>query len=171
MAYHDPDHLVDISIPINANHIPCVVRDTMIITDQDEVPVQDLSVGDRVFSPDSDFDMVERIIHLSVFGHAAGVAMCYPAQSVGNHTELSVSPGCRVLGRYRGVISRLGLASKDLYPDRQNLACRRVGSFAFYCIVLRHQQTLMANGAIISAINLADLANLRTHRAAQLSSA
>ena len=152
---------------IDPSDLPCVYWNTRIVTDQDEVCVQDLAPGDRILTPTTGFDVVVDVIRMTSAIDTTSLMLSFPQNRAGNHTELNVSLGCTI---YRGYNNTLG-GPKFIYTDVEAQdpasAIRRIGDLnKFFCVVLRAEKLMMANGAIVSAINNQQFLNTQSQRPA-----
>lgn len=146
------DHSRDIAITkINPNKVPCFTAETLLISDQDDVPVREVRRGDRVLTPEIGFDVVADVICLPFSTCQHSVVQKYVPRSVGNHLELSVSAGATVYERSDDFEGSLDVVSKEL-EIMYECCANRTPNFQFYCIVLQRSNKLFANGAIVSCL-------------------
>ena len=139
-----------LDVPPSVLMLPSVLRGTLISTDQYDAKVQDLRPGDRVLTMNGGFDTVERLIDLNLPLSNETAPVYYPAQSAGNYQPLWVSPTCKVVAANGLAGTGAAIPQYDAPPV-----------IPYRAVVLTQESSMMAQGAIVSAVPLKKLEELR----------
>lgn len=140
-------------IPVDPDRFPCFAADTIIATDQEDLPIQHLKPGDRVLAPDTGFDLVLRSLRLPMDLSAQAPCRVFAARSAGNFADLHVSRACQVFS-----------AGMEALHTCRGAGARPAGSMPvqgpvrLFCLILQKGRLVVANGALASVANAADLA-------------
>lgn len=143
------------AIPVDPDRFPCYAADTIIATDQEDLPVQFLKPGDRVLSPDVGFDLVLRTLRLPMDLSAQAVCRVFRARSAGNFADLHVSKACRVYSAGMEALPNSGSARSA--PTNRHWSAQGGEAIRLYCLILQRGRLIVANGALASVANGADL--------------
>lgn len=75
----------------------CFVLGTHILTQNGQVPIENLQIGDRVWTRDNGFQAIRWIGHQNCKGHGRFAPIKFQAGALGQNTELLVSPMHRMV--------------------------------------------------------------------------
>ncbi|MFQ6546549.1 Hint domain-containing protein [Aestuariibius sp. 2305UL40-4] len=129
----------------------CFARETLILTDRGEVPVETLKVGDLVETLDKGLQPITWIGHRAVPAEGSLAPIRIDAGAIGNERDLILSPQHRVLLRgwqaelYFGEPEILVAAKHLLGSDRVN-RCEG-GEVEYYHILFKKHEIVFAEGA------------------------
>ncbi|MEM7733057.1 MAG: Hint domain-containing protein [Pseudomonadota bacterium] len=136
---------------VNLTSVPCFVAETLILTDQGECAVEDLSVGDMVMTMDRSAQPIRWIGQRRVEATGDFAPIWIKANTFGTHADLAVSPLHRVL--IKDVLAELLfgepevlIAAKDLVNGR---TVRQVeGGFVDYFHLLFDQHEVIYSAGL-----------------------
>jgi Hint domain-containing protein len=132
--------------------IICFTRGTMIETQNGEVAIEDLSVGDMVRTLDSGYQPIRWIRSRTVPGSGNFAPIEFKAGAVGNRRSLSVSPQHRML--ITSAISELYFGTHELLATAKSLVNDKtirktvLDSVEYFHILFDKHEIIFAEGAL-----------------------
>lgn len=155
----------DVEIPV------CFGEGTLILTREGPVPVEELKVGDSVITRDNGFQEITWIGCNEVAAQGTYAPIVFEPGSIGNDTQLRLSPEHRVL--ITGWAPELLTGQQEVLTAAKHLTngdtIRRVegGRIKYFHILLARHEIVFANGAQCESLHTGQVALRAMDRAAR----
>jgi len=132
---------------------PCFTRGTLIKTDHGEVLVEDLAVGDLIWTQENSYQPVRWVFHREVAAKGRFAPIRIKAGTLGAKQDLLVSPAHRMLIQSVELGPLFGLkeafvAAKDLLNDTTITRETSLETVEYFHLLFDKHQVLEAHGTL-----------------------